>query len=127
MKMEQYVTKRRRIKLRHRGITQKKAYSKWDPVFKLPVHNPQGIQNRSVRKRGRWILCKEIMVVYFKNYLKQIKAACGQSAEFWLLRLTYVDHKTKGEQIPRGDYILNVTLYLRVLCMELISGQLSSA
>jgi len=32
--------------------------------------------------RNRELKKKEIMVVYFKNYLKQIKAACGQNAEF---------------------------------------------
>jgi hypothetical protein len=41
--------------------------------------------------------------------------------------MKYVGHKAKGEEIPRGDYILNVALYLRVLCMELVSRQLFSA
>jgi hypothetical protein len=66
MKMEQSVPKRRHIKFRRRGITQKKTY----------IFNTHFCTLRSTRKKRL-----EILILFFENSLKMETGTYGEKPE----------------------------------------------
>jgi len=61
MKMEQSVPKRRHIKFRRRGITQKKTYSAstYSVVLVRPLHKPH-----KIKKKRRGGICMFLLIIY---------------------------------------------------------------
>jgi len=124
MKMEQSVPKRRHIKFRRRGITEKKAYNmskdhSWDSIdtdkteafeekaFPLPLSSPQVIRQMAWHRTRpsavtgtKWTMARSQPSKMVSSFLTQHQYISSLAACFGLFKTIFRPMLTTGKYIP---------------------------